>query len=485
MRQSGRDTEPTIACEEETLHVIKRITLALAFFAIASATSHAADESADRTPTTIRFAAAPPVAGELVLGVYTDGKLGPVGTAINKQSGGALSGAISALEFGAESSETRLIAAPAESGYTRILLVGLGDKAETKPALQWREIGGNAVQAAVGAFDTAPPMAFDAPPVHTADLAYGAKLGSYHFDKYISDEERRKSQSALLLVTEQANEIQERYQETLDPVANAIWYARDTSNEPGNVIYPASFVATWKDHFKNLDGVKIRVHDEQDLLAKGMGAFYGVGQGSSRPPRMMVVEYFGGDKGDAPVVIFGKGITFDSGGISIKPSNRMWNMKFDMSGAASTMGALYALAGRHAGVNAVGIAALAENLPGGSAQRPGDIVSTMSGKRIEVRNTDAEGRLVLADALHYGDITYDPALLVDVATLTGSARRALGSNYAALYAPRATDARVHSSGRNVRRQGMENAAGRRSLQGHREQGSRCGEYRGGWTRPEH
>jgi leucyl aminopeptidase len=148
---------------------------------------------------------------------------------------------------------------------------------------------------------------------------------------------------------------------------------------------------------------------------------------------MMVVEYMGGNDGEAPVVIVGKGITFDTGGISIKGSKNMWNMKFDMSGAASTMGTIYALASRNAKVNVVAIAALAENMPGANAQRPGDVVTSMSGKTIQIRSTDAEGRLVLADGIYYADITYNPALLIDLATLTGSAGRALGKDYAALF----------------------------------------------------
>jgi len=148
---------------------------------------------------------------------------------------------------------------------------------------------------------------------------------------------------------------------------------------------------------------------------------------------MMGDEYMGGKSGDAPRVVVGTGITFDSGGISLKNPQNMWNMKFDMSGAANTMGLLYALAGRDAKVNVVGIAALAENMPSANAQRPGDVVKSMSGKTIQIRSTDAEGRLVLADAVHYGDINYNPVLLVDFATLTGSVIRALGNDYAGMF----------------------------------------------------
>ncbi len=412
--------------------MIRRFTLYMLCLALAGVHGHAAAEQPTRPPTTVVFTADLPTEGSLVLGVFAGNELGPLGQEIDANADGALTRAIEALEFEAEASTSQLVAAPRGSGLQRILLVGLGERLAPKSALEWQTIGGNAVQAAIAAFKTAPPLAFDAPADNTADLAFGAKLGSYYFDRYITDGERIRSQGELTVVTSAADAVQDIYRQALDPVADAMWLTRDASNEPANLLYPESFVATWQGHFKALDRVKLRVLDERDMRKQGMGAIYGVGQGSARPPRILIVEYSGGRAGDAPIVIVGKGITFDTGGISIKSAKNLWNMKFDMSGAASTMGTLYALAARGARVNAVGIAALAENMPGSNAQRPGDIVSTLSGKQIEIRNTDAEGRLVLADAIHYGDITYDPVLLVDLATLTGSAARALGNNYAAL-----------------------------------------------------
>ncbi|MDG1858871.1 MAG: leucyl aminopeptidase family protein, partial [Emcibacteraceae bacterium] len=276
-------------------------------------------------------------------------------------------------------------------------------------------------------------MIFDVSADASANIAFGAKLGSYYFDKYYTTEERQKPQDSLTIIGSNDDAAEELFSSEMDPVANAMWHARDISNEPANIIYPESFVAQWTEHFKGMDNIEIKVIDENEMLELGMGAIYGVGRGSDRPPRMMIVEYNGAALGDEMVVVVGKGITFDTGGISLKNPTNMWNMKFDMSGAASAIGTIHALAGRGAKVNVVGIAALAENMPGSNAQRPGDVVTSMSGKTIQIRSTDAEGRLVLADAMYYGDTKYNPAFMVDLATLTGSARAALGSDYAALF----------------------------------------------------
>ena len=282
-------------------------------------------------------------------------------------------------------------------------------------------------------FSKAAPMVFPVDDVALAHVAYGAKLGAYYFDKYYTDNERDQHQAELTVVTAQPAESRQYFQQELNPVADAIILTRNMSNEPANVIYPESFVAAWRQHFRGLPNIRIKVYDEQDMQKKGMGALYGVGKGSQRPPRLMVVEYSGGDKNQAPVAIVGKGITFDTGGISLKNPPNMWNMKFDMSGAASTMGTVYALAARGARINVVGVAALAENMPGPNAQRPGDVVHSMSGKTVQIRSTDAEGRLVLADGVYYADSQYNPALLIDLATLTGSVGRALGKDYAGLF----------------------------------------------------
>jgi leucyl aminopeptidase len=392
-----------------------------------------AEKSRNNKPTIINFVSVVPTSGNLVLGIYENNELGSFSISIDKKSNGGLTHAIKATDFKAKTMSSQLITAPMNSGFDQILLVGLGKKEESKTDVEWQNIGGNAIQEAVKLFKTAPAITLDTSADVAANFAYGAKLGSYYFDKYYTDQERHKHQQKITFVTPQSKKASQTYSQQLNPVANAIWHTRNISNEPANVIYPESFVQQWSQHLKGLDNINIRVYDEKDMLKKNMGAIYGVGQGSQRPPRMMIVEYMGGNDGQAPVVIVGKGITFDTGGISIKGSKNMWNMKFDMSGAASTLGTIYALASRKAQVNVVAIAALAENMPGANAQRPGDVVTSMSGKTIQIRSTDAEGRLVLADGIYYADITYNPALLIDLATLTGSAGRALGKDYAALF----------------------------------------------------
>jgi leucyl aminopeptidase len=215
-------------------------------------------------------------------------------------------------------------------------------------------------------------------------------------------------------------------------LADGVALARDLISEPANVIYPESFVDRTRKALAGTRGVTIDVLDETQMERMGMGAILSVGKGSARPPRMLVIHYRGSNA--QPVVLAGKGITFDTGGISIKPGAGLWRMKGDMAGAAAVVGTIHALAKSGAPVNVVAIAALAENMPGDAATRPGDIVRAMNGKTIEVLNTDAEGRMVLADAVAYGERQFKPAAIVDIATLTGAKVTALGSDHAALFA---------------------------------------------------
>ncbi|GJL91369.1 leucyl aminopeptidase [Hyphococcus sp.] len=264
-----------------------------------------------------------------------------------------------------------------------------------------------------------------------ADAATGAMLGQYGFTKYLSEAESATGEIAF--VSGDAGRAQQVFDSKGRRLAEAVIWTRDMQSEPANVLYPEEFVRRTREWFNGIDDVSISVLDERAMARLGMGAILGVGQGSVRPPRMMIVRYNGGSQGAAPIVFAGKGITFDSGGISIKGNSGMWAMKADMTGAAVVMGAVHSLAASKTPVNAIAIAALAENMPDGGAQRPGDVVRAMSGKTIEIMSTDAEGRLVLADAVWYAQEQYNPALLVDVATLTGSVGRALGDEYAGVF----------------------------------------------------
>jgi len=223
-----------------------------------------------------------------------------------------------------------------------------------------------------------------------------------------------------------------QFENDLVHLADGVFFARNMSSEPANFIYPQSFVERAKGLFRGLDNVRIKVLDEKDIQRLNMGALWGVGKGSSRPPRLLIIEYMaGGD--EPPVVLAGKGITFDTGGISLKSNDGMWRMKGDLGGAAVVTGTVLSAARRGAPVNVVALAALAENMPSGTASRPGDLLSSMSGLTIEISSTDAEGRLVLSDAVYYGQAMYEPSVLIDVATLTGSVGRALGDSYAGVF----------------------------------------------------
>lgn len=268
-----------------------------------------------------------------------------------------------------------------------------------------------------------------------SNIAYGMHLRDYSFDKYksaakLKDKVHLKS---IELITETHNQAQTLYLEEIKPVAESINFSRDLISEPPNVIFPESFAQRAQQELNQFK-IKVEVLNEKQMQDLGMNALLGVGQGSSKESKLLVMHYEGGDKNDAPLAFVGKGVTFDTGGISIKPSAGMEDMKYDMSGAAIVTGLIRALAARKAKVNVVAIAGLTENMPDGNAQRPADVVTSMSGQTIEILNTDAEGRLVLADALWYCQGRFKPKLMIDLATLTGAMIIALGTHHAGLFA---------------------------------------------------
>ena len=374
--------------------------------------------------------------GTWIAGVYEGGQLFGTSAGLDRATEGALARAVTAEGFTGIEGGVMVIAAPG-AGLDRVVLVGMGAK-ETKSPRQYRNIAGAAVQALGTRKIARAVFSLDdglAPtPEAGANLALGARLASYRFDRYHTglDNGNTPGTAKVVILTAVADAARALYERRLEPVADAVFTARDLINEPANVIYPESFVERIRRAARGLN-VEIEALNVRAMQKLKMGALLGVGQGSERPPRLLVVRYNGGKDGDAPVVFVGKGITFDSGGISIKAKEHMWRMKYDMSGAATAVNTVLALAGRKAKVNAVGIAALAENMPSAAAQRPGDVVTTMSGRTIEVWNTDAEGRLVLADAVWYAQARFRPRVMIDVATLTGSVRRALGAEYGGLF----------------------------------------------------
>lgn len=311
--------------------------------------------------------------------------------------------------------------------HARIDLVGIGSGGDAADRL--RRAGGRVAQALSG--EPHPVSIVGAASDEAATVALGYSLGQYRFDRYKTVGKSVPSAQPATIVAADVRSAEAEWKSRGAAQAEGVTLTRDLSTEPANVIYPESFVARVREAFAGVPGVKIDVLDEAAMRRLGMGTLVGVGQGSRRPPRLMLVEYRGGS--GAPIALVGKGITFDSGGISIKPNSGMWEMKSDMAGAATTMGAVLSLAKSRANVNVLAVAALAENMPGGNAQRPGDVVRTFSGKTIEVMNADAEGRLMLADANEYVIANHKPAALVNIATLTGAVGQALGYEYAGLF----------------------------------------------------
>ncbi len=316
---------------------------------------------------------------------------------------------------------------PAVEGRPRVVVFGAR---EDDGSSNWREVGGRIAQLMA---DQTHPIAIlglsDASAM--ADVGFGATLGQYRFDRFKSDLDAPPA-DRIVIVGDAVSQARDQWSNRSQPLADAVRFARDLVNEPANTVYPESFIDRTRAAFAGVDGVTIEVLDQADMRRLNMGAIAGVGQGSPRGSRLMMITYRGA--GGAPLALAGKGITFDTGGISLKPNTNMWQMKGDMAGAAAVTGAMLSLAKSDAPVHVVAAVALAENMPGANAQRPGDVVRTMSGKTIEIFSTDAEGRLVLADAIEYTVGRANPYALIDLATLTGAAGAAVGPEYAAMFA---------------------------------------------------
>jgi len=379
-----------------------------------------------------------PKTGAIAVTVAKDSKLGAIGTDLDQRTGGALTRAMQAARFTGKAEETLTLLAPAGVDAARLLLVGIGNPAEAT-AVTAANAGAAAIAGMLTSGEEEVAIVADAHDgaalpegEFAAELAYGATLRAYRFDKYRTKEPKEKKPSVrtVSILTGDAAGAETRWAR-LEKVAAGVFVTRDVVSEPPNVIYPETLAARCRE-LSSL-GLEVEVLDETKMKELGMGALLGVGQGSVRPPRLVVMRWNGGAKGDAPVAFVGKGVTFDTGGISLKPGPGMEDMKWDMAGAGAVIGLMAALAGRKAKANVVGVVGLVENMPDGNAQRPGDVVTTMSGQTIEVLNTDAEGRLVLADALWYTQATFKPKFMIDLATLTGAIIVSLGHEHAGLF----------------------------------------------------
>lgn len=261
----------------------------------------------------------------------------------------------------------------------------------------------------------------------------GAQLAAYRFDKHRSKLPANSATTIknLRIACDNPTAARSAHKNFHGPVCDGQLLARDLVNEPANILYPKAYAKRIKD-LKKL-GLKVEVLGEREMKALNMNALLGVGQGSRCESQFVIIKWMGSAKNESPVCLIGKGITFDTGGISLKPVQGMWNMKTDMGGSAAVVGTMQALAQREAKANVIGIVALAENMPDGDAQKPGDVITSMSGQTIELQSTDAEGRLVLADALWYAKEKFQPRAMVDLATLTGAIIVALGHEYAGLF----------------------------------------------------
>ena len=379
-----------------------------------------------------------PSSGALVVGALTGGKLLDTAKQLDKASKGAISKAIKASRFNGEAGQWLDILAPAGVGADWILLGGLGEAKNIKQ-IGLENFGGAALQRLAKSGLKTVTIACDAvsgakvdQDMSAAHMAYGARLASYLFDKYRTTLKANEKPSVTAIsVLAQAPAAARRHFRVLDAVADGVFMTRDLVSEPANVLYPDSLAQQCKTLSKL--GVKVEVLNEARMEKLGMGALLGVGQGSARESRVVVMRWQGASARTKPVAFVGKGVTFDTGGISLKPGPGMEMMKWDMGGAGTVIGLMKALAGRKAKVNAVGVVGLVENMPDGLAQRPGDIVTSMSGQTIEILNTDAEGRLVLADALWYTQNRFKPQFMVNLATLTGAMVIALGHENAGLF----------------------------------------------------
>jgi leucyl aminopeptidase len=377
---------------------------------------------ADRRPEG-DYALVLPVAGK------DRSSLGSLGSA---QS--AVAGALDRQRFEGDAASTAEQFIDDGGTLRRVVVVGTGGGSSPQEAAE--KLGGTAVSRLLTSGETKgvidlSGLGFDADSAARVGLA--AALRAWRYDRYRTKlKDKQKPTLDEVVIVGGGDGAAQRYEQRWAPVYEGVSLTRELVTEPANIIYPETFVERVRASLEGT-GVEIEVLDRAAMEKLGMGALLGVAQGSVREGRLLVLRWNGGGQGAQPVAFVGKGVTFDTGGISIKPAAGMEAMKWDMGGAGAVAGAMKAIALRKAKANIVGICGLVENMPGGNAQRPGDVVTTMSGQTVEVINTDAEGRLVLADAVTYVQRNYNPSTIVDLATLTGAILISLGHEWAGLF----------------------------------------------------
>lgn len=377
--------------------------------------------------------------GAFALGVAEGAKISGQALEADRMSDGAIKRAMAVSRFSGKPGQILEVVAPAGLKASRLLLVGLG-KPEKFDARAAERAAAGVVGKLFTSGETGLTFVMDAPDgasiegtMLAAHIAMGAQLRSYTFNKYrTKDRDEHEPTLKDIAVASTDPQAAKRAFAAMDAVAEGVFFARDLVNEPPNVLSPEEFAKRAQALSKL--GVDVQILGEAEMKKLGMGALLGVGQGSDRESKLVVMHWNGAKKADAaPVALVGKGVCFDSGGLSLKTGTGMMGMKGDMGGAAAVAGTIRALATRKARVNVVGAVGLVENMPDGKAQRPDDVVKSMSGQTIEVLNTDAEGRLVLADVLWYVQSQFKPKCVVDLATLTGAILVALGHEHAGLF----------------------------------------------------
>jgi leucyl aminopeptidase len=400
----------------------------------------------------VEFSAFPKaLSGNVAVFVGADKQLQASAKAIDGTLGGAVGRAIGAGRFTGAKGQT--LAVLGQANHARLLLLGVG-KAGELDARSAEALGGLVAADANAAGQKAVTVVVDpaegdtlSPAEIAAHIALGAQLRGYRFDRYKTKDkpEQKNSLEKLTVVVAATAEARKAYA-ALEPVIESVFFTRDLVSEPANVLYPAEFARRAKALTKV--GLKVEVLGEAEMKKLGMNVLLAVGQGSRRESQLLVMRWMNGPKNQAPIALIGKGVTFDTGGISIKPAGGMEDMKWDMAGAGAVTGAMRLLAARKAKANVIGICALVENMPDGNATRPGDVVKSLSGQTVEIINTDAEGRLILCDAMWYVQDRFKPQAMVELSTLTGAIIVALGHERAGLFSndtPLATNLRKAGS----------------------------------------
>ncbi len=374
----------------------------------------------------------------LVVAIGEGRALGAAAQVLDVASNGAISAVLKRGDLAGKVGQTLLLQSLPNLKAERVLLVGSGKESELSDR-QLRKLitAVQGVLKGLGGKDAV--LALDDLQVKGRDAYSKARLlvetladNDYSFELYKSKKSEARALSKITLLTEKATLADvERASKHAQAIAAGMAFTRDLGNQPPNICHPTYLGEQAKALGKAYKALKVEVFDEKKIKELGMGSFLAVAQGSVQPPRLIVLQYNGGKKGEKPYALVGKGITFDTGGISIKPAAGMDEMKYDMGGAASVFGTFKAVLEMQLPINLIGVMACAENMPSGSATRPGDIVTTMSGQTVEILNTDAEGRLVLCDALTYTE-RFKPQAVIDLATLTGACIVALGSHTSGL-----------------------------------------------------